>query len=299
VTAPSSWPPAPAAADASWTLAPGPILLVLILGALYLPRWWRVRREHGTTAAPVWRLCSFLAGLACLIVALVSPIDRLAEQSFTMHMTQHVLLIDIVPITLIAGLTKVILRPLTRRLTALERALGPLMHPAAAVALYVAVMWIWHVPSLYDAALESETVHVLEHMTFLSAGLLYWWILLSPIRSRFHTTIMGPVAYMLSTKLGVGILGIGLTFAPDPLYPYYEAREPILGLTVQGDQTLAGELMTLEQMIVMGIALAVLLLRALDESERELRRQEHLEDLREAGELPQPASSTAPSAIDR
>lgn len=294
MTATSSWPLPPAAADASWTLAPGPILLVAMLGALYVPRWRRVRRDDGPAAAPAWRLCSFVAGLACLVAALVSPIDRLAEQSFTMHMTQHVLLIDIVPIALIAGLTKVIMRPATRRLTALERALGPLMHPAAAVVLYIAAMWIWHVPALYDAALESETVHVLEHVAFLSVGLLYWWILLSPIRSRFHTTIMGPVVYMLSTKLGVGILGIGLTFAPEPLYPYYEAREPILGLTVRGDQTLAGELMTLEQMIVMGIALAVLMLRALDESERELRRQERLEDLREA----QPASS-APSGIDR
>lgn len=298
MTATSSWTLPPAAADASWTLAPGPILLVALLGALYLPRWRRVRREAGPAAAPIWRLCSFVLGLACLIAALVSPVDRLAEQAFTMHMAQHVLLIDIVPITLIAGLTKVILRPLTRRLTALERALGPLMHPAAAVSLYIAVMWVWHVPALYDAALESETVHVLEHVAFLSAGLLYWWLLLSPIRSRFHTTIMGPVAYMLATKLGVGILGIGLTFAPDPLYPYYEAREPIMGLSVKGDQTLAGELMTLEQMIVMGIVLAVLLLRALDESERELRRQERLEDLREAGELPQAASS-APSGIDR
>lgn len=285
MTATSLWPLPPAAADASWTFAPGPILLVAVLGALYVPRWWRVRRDDGPAAAPVWRLYSFVLGLACLIAALVSPLDRLAEQSFTMHMAQHVLLIDVAPIALIAGLTKVILRPVTRRLTALERALGPLMHPATAVALYIAVMWIWHVPGLYDAALESATVHVLEHVAFFSVGLLYWWILLSPIRSRFHTEIMGPVVYMLATKLGVGILGIGLTFAPDPLYPYYEAREPILGLTVKGDQTLAGELMTLEQMIVMGIALAVLLLRALEESERELRRQERLEDLREAGEL--------------
>ena len=121
---------------------------------------------------------------------------------------------------------------------------------------------------------------------FLSVGLLYWWQLLSPIRSRFHTTVMGPVVYMLSTKLGVGILGIVLTFAPNSIYPYYEHRPPIFGLTVDGDQSLGGEIMTLEQMIVMGVALAILLFRALEQSERELKREEHLEDLREAGEIP-------------
>ena len=283
-----------AAADVSWTLAPGPILLVVVLGALYLPRWRRVRRIDGAAAAPIWRLLSYLFGLSCLAIALISPIDRLAEQSFTMHMVQHLLLLDLVPIGLIGGLTKVILRPLTRRLMALEKALGPLMHPAVAVVLYIATMSVWHVPAVYDAALESDTVHVLEHVAFLSVGLLYWWLLLSPIRSRFHTTVMGPLVYMLSTKLGVGILGIVLTFAPNSLYPYYEARDPIWGLTVEGDQALGGEIMTLEQMIVMGVALAILLFRALDQSERELQRQERLEDLREAGKL-----AAAPSPEER
>ena len=284
-----------AAADVSWTLAPGPILLVVVLGALYLPRWRRVRRIDGATAAPIWRLLSYLFGLSCLAIALISPIDRLAEQSFTMHMVQHLLLLDLVPIGLIGGLTKVILRPLTRRLMALEKALGPLMHPAVAVVLYIATMSVWHVPAVYDAALESDTVHVLEHVAFLSVGLLYWWLLLSPIRSRFHTTVMGPLVYMLSTKLGVGILGIVLTFAPNSLYPYYEARDPIWGLTVEGDQALGGEIMTLEQMIVMGVALVILLFRALDQSERELQRQERLEDLREAGKLAAAPSPEEPA----
>ena len=62
--APSTWTVLGAAADVSWTLDPGPILLVLILGGLYLPRWWRVRRDDGAAAAPVWRLLSYLVGLA-------------------------------------------------------------------------------------------------------------------------------------------------------------------------------------------------------------------------------------------
>jgi putative membrane protein len=262
------------AADASWTLEPGAILLVAILAGLYLPRWRTVRRKHGARAAPVVRLLAYLAGLAMLVVALISPVDRLAEQAFTMHMVQHVLLLDLAPIALICGLTKVILRPATRRLKRLEQAAGPLGHPVFAIVLYVGLMWLWHVPALYDAALEHSLVHVLEHVCFFSAGALYWWHLLSPIRSRLRLSGMGPVVYMLSTKLFVGLLGIGLTFAPDALYSFYERQQPIWGLNPSEDQALAGGLMALEQSVVMGVALVWLFINALAESEAEEQRSE-------------------------
>lgn len=237
-----------------------------------------MRRIDGTAAAPVWRLLSFLIGLCSLALALLSPIDVLAEQSFSFHMAQHMLLLDLVPIFCILGLNKILLRPATRRLQALERSLGPLMHPWVAVVLYIVAMWAWHVPGAYDSALENATVHVLEHVCFLSVGFLYWWQLLSPIRSRFHGGAMGPLLYMVSTKVGVGLLGILLTFAPNPLYSYYDVREGIFGLSAGVDQQIGGELMALEQTIVMAIALAYLLFRAIDQSEREQQRREALED---------------------
>ena len=262
------------AADTSWTFEPGAILLIALLGVLYLPRWRRARAQGGARAADGWRLAAFLGGLVLLVVALLSPVDRLGEQAFTMHMVQHVILLDIAPVLLVCGLTKVILRPLTRRLQHVERTAGPLGHPVVAVAAYVALMWLWHVPGLYDAALESAPLHVLEHASFLSVGLLYWWHLLSPVRTRLGTAGMGPVVYMLSTKLLVGLLGIGLTFAPDALYAFYEDRPGIWGLSPSEDQAAAGAIMALEQSIIMGIALVVLFVRALAESEREEQRRE-------------------------
>jgi putative membrane protein len=262
------------AADTSWTLDPGPILLIAAATAVYLPRWRRVRRAEGPRAAGAWRLASFAGAMVALVAALISPIDRLGEQAFTFHMVQHVLLLDLAPILLVCSLTKVILRPVTRRVQRLERAAGPFGHPIFAVVLYVAVMWVWHVPSLYDAALEHSTIHVLEHVCFMTAGLLYWWHLLSPLRSRVRQGVMAPVMYMLSTKLAVGLLGIGITFAPDALYAFYEHQEPIWGLDASTDQAVAGAIMALEQSIIMGIALAWLFVRALEESEREEQRQE-------------------------
>jgi putative membrane protein len=262
------------AADASWTFDPGALALIGLATVAYVPRWRTVRARHGPRAAPVGRLMAFAGAILTLIAALVSPIDRLGEQAFTMHMVQHILLLDLAPILFVVSLTKIILRPATRRLQRLERAAGPLAHPAFAVVLYVAVMWAWHVPGLYDAALEHPAVHALEHTFFMSAGLLYWWHLLSPIRSRAHMHWMRPVLYMLSTKLLVGLLGIAITFAPDALYAFYEDRPPIWGLDPGEDQAIAGAIMALEQSIVMGVALVWLFVRALSESEAEDQRSE-------------------------
>ena len=262
------------AADTSWTFDPGAVLLVGVLAALYLPRWRHVRRTHGSRGAPTLRLVAFLAGLLVLVVALMSPVDRLGEQALVMHMSQHLLLLDVAPVLLIVSLTKVLLRPATRRLTRLERAAGPLAHPVFAIVLYVAVMWLWHVPALYDAALRHSFVHAIEHTTFMTAGLLYWWHLLSPIRTRLRLTGMGPIVYMLSTKLAVGLLGIGLTFAPNAIYAFYKDQAGIWGLSGGDDQALAGALMALEQSMVMGVALVWLFVRALTESEAEEQRAE-------------------------
>ncbi|MEI7625392.1 MAG: cytochrome c oxidase assembly protein [Actinomycetota bacterium] len=257
----------------SWTFEPIVLIGIAVALGIYLRRWQRVHAEYGARGASVWRLMAFVGGLLVVVVALVSPVDILGEQLAVMHMVQHILLLDIVPILLILGLTKILLRPTTRRLTRLERAAGWFAHPAFAVIAYVSLMWLWHIPALYDAALRTPAVHVLEHTCLLFAGSLYWWYLLSPIRSRSQLTGMGPVLYMISTKLGVGLLGILLAFLPTVLYLYSEEPEH-WGLTHTTDQQLSGVLMATEQSIVMGIALAVILIRMLIEDEKKSQREE-------------------------
>jgi cytochrome c oxidase assembly factor CtaG len=189
-----------------------------------------------------------------------------------------VLLLDVVPILAIVGLTKILLRPLTRSISRVERRAGMLAHPVFAIVLYVAVIWAWHIPAAYDYALRHGAVHAFEHLSFLAAGSLYWWHLLSPIRARRRLSGMGPVVYMASTKVLVGALGMGLAFAPSALYAYYKHRARVWGLSAGADQSLAGIVMAVEQSIVMGIALVVLFVRALAESEREQQRRERYEE---------------------
>jgi putative membrane protein len=260
--------------DASWSLAPGVVLALAIYSGLYLVRWRRCRTPAEPHPPSAWRLLTFAAGILALVAALCSPIDRLAEQILAMHMVQHVLLLDVAPILLILGFTKVLLRPATRRIHALERRAGVLATPVFAVVLYTAAMWGWHVPALYDAAAEHAGVHVLEHLTFTAAGFLYWWHLLSPVSTRLPRQGTTPLVYMLSTKVTVGLLGILLTFAPSAIFSYYERQPRWWGLDPDSDQALAGAIMALEQAIVMGIAVAVLFVRMLTESEKAEQRAE-------------------------
>jgi cytochrome c oxidase assembly factor CtaG len=247
-------------------------------GVIYALRWRTVRRNNGPREAPSWRAASFALGLACLLAAIVSPIDRISEQLASAHMVQHLLLADLAAIALIAGFTRTLLRPVTRRVHAIERRAGPLAHPAMGAVAYIGVMWAWHVPALYDAALESEAVHVLEHITFAGAGFLYWWHLLSPIRSRLQLKGIGPVIYMASTKVLVGFLGVLLGFAPRLLYDGYGTTGSRWGMDPLDDQHVAGLIMGLEQSIIMGIALALLFTRMLSESEKEDQRAERYAD---------------------
>jgi putative membrane protein len=267
-------------ANLSWSFEPGVLIGVAVVGGAYVSRWRSVRRGHSARPAadaPIWRLCCFLGALLISLAALVSPIDALADQLFFMHMVQHMLLLDLVPILAILGLTKVILRPVTRAVREIEEQASVFAQPAFAVVLYVGVIWAWHVPAAYDFAVRHPLVHVLEHVTFILAGSLYWWHLLSPIRARLRLDGMGPVVYMASTKLFVGALGMGLAFAPSALYPYYEHHARVWGLSAHDDQSIAGLIMAVEQSLVMGIALVVLFMRALSESEREQQRRERYE----------------------
>jgi putative membrane protein len=262
--------------DNSWTFAP--IVLIALAGYLgvYVARWRTARHEGGARAAGGWRLAAWCGGILTLFVALISPVDRIGEQLASVHMVQHLLIADVAAILLTLGLTRHILRPVTRRVQRIERAAGPFASPWFGVVAYVGVMWLWHVPALYDAALEHGGVHTLEHLSFAAAGLLYWWHLLSPIRSRMRFAGMEPIAYMALTKLLVGFLGIVLAFAPELIYDSYDRSGELWGMDALTDQRVAGLIMAFEQSVVMGIALAWLFVRMLADADiRDLRRERY------------------------
>jgi cytochrome c oxidase assembly factor CtaG len=214
-----------------------------------------------------------------LLIALVSPIDALGEQYlFSMHMTQHILLGDIAPLLLLLSLSRVIMRPATRRLQSVERKLGRLASPVTFIFLWLALLYFWHIPALYDAALQHPLVHALEHACFFTAGVLVWWPLIQPVPMRHRLSGLGTFAYIGSAKVGLGLLGLFLTWSSTVAYTFYEHVPRIWGLSAVQDQNVGGAIMMVEQSLVLVTTFTILFVRMLLQSEEDERRRERLED---------------------
>jgi cytochrome c oxidase assembly factor CtaG len=144
--------------------------------------------------------------------------------------------------------------------------------------VWLALIYVWHIPALYNAALEHPTAHALEHACFFGAGVAVWWPLVQPVPMRRRLTGMGPFVYIFAAKVGLAGLGIYLAWSTGVAYDYYEHVPRIWGLTAVEDQNVGGAIMLVEQSIVLVIALAFLFVRMLNQSEEDEVRRERLED---------------------
>lgn len=267
-----------------WTFSV-PILLPLAAYAwLYLRRYFEVRRTSGPRGAGTRQLSAFIASIVVMLVALVSPLDALGEDYlFSAHMVQHLLLGDIAPLLMLLALSRVIMRPLTRRLQTLEQALGPLAHPASALVLWLGLVYLWHIPSLYNGALEHSGVHALQHVSFFTAGTLVWWPLIQPVPMRNRLKGMWTFGYIGAAKLGLASLGMYLTWTSSVAYSYYQHVPRIWGLSAIIDQNVGGAIMMVEQSVLLVTVMAVLFGRMLAQSEQDELRRERLEERAAAG----------------
>jgi len=246
---------------------------------VYVRRFRTARAEAGGRGAGPLQAAAFAGCLLLLIIALVSPLDALGEQYlFSAHMAQHILLGDLAPLLLLLSLSRVIMRPATRRLTSFERRIGPLASPAALIAVWLVLIYVWHIPALYDAALRHPLLHALEHLSFFCAGAAVWWPLVQPVPMRRRLTGLAPFRYIFAAKIGLAALGIYLTWSTTVVYDYYSQVPRIWSLSAVEDQNVGGALMLVEQSIVLLTALVILFVRMLDQSEEEERRRERLED---------------------
>ncbi|GAC1325142.1 MAG: hypothetical protein NVSMB25_23330 [Thermoleophilaceae bacterium] len=262
-----------------WTLDPAILLSLALWSAVYVRRFRRARSAAGGRGAGWVEATAFGAALLVLAIALVSPLDSLGERYlFSAHMLQHILIGDIAPLLVLLSLSRVIMRPATRRLSALERRLGRLANPVTFILLWLFLIYSWHVPGAYDAALRHPAVHALEHLSFFAAGTCVWWPLIQPVPMRHRMTGLAPFAYIAGAKVGLAALGLYLTWSSSVAYPYYEHVPRIWGLTAIQDQNVGGAIMMVEQSVVLAVVLAVLFMRMLGQSEEEERRRERLED---------------------
>jgi putative membrane protein len=270
-----------------WFADPLVLVPLTLFAGIYVWRFAEARKEAGGRGAGPLQALAFAGGMLALLVALVSPLDGLGDAYlFSAHMVQHVLLGDLAPLLILLGLSRVIMRPATRRLTSLERRLGPLASPATGLVAWLVLMYLWHIPALYDAAVEHPAVHVLEHVSFFGAGVALWWPLIQPVPMRRKLTGMQPVAYIGTAKAGLAALGIFLTWSTTAIYPYYEDTPRIWGLSPVEDQNVAGVIMMVEQSLTLALVLVALFIRMLAQSETEQLRRERLEERQAEAQAP-------------
>jgi putative membrane protein len=267
-----------AAVDYRWSFQPLVLAALLLAGGVY---WWRVRDLHRgrpMSGRDQARALAFAAGLLTVFVALCSPIDTIGEERlFAVHMAQHLLLADIAPILLLLGLSRAFMRPAVRRLRPLEEAVGPLAHPVTALVVLIGTMWLWHLPALYELALHHPWAHALEHATFFTAGVAFWWFVIEPVPPRHRLRGPAEIAYISTAKLLMGALGVVLAFSPNAIYDTYQDAPRTWGLSPVADLNLGGVEMMLEQSLVLVIVFAIAFNRMLERSEREQQRRERLE----------------------
>jgi len=211
----------------------------------------------------------FVAGVAVMMLALISPLDTLGDEYlFSAHMMQHLLLEMAVPPLLLLGLTPRFARTVIdcRPLGRIERVLGK---PMLAWTLGIATLALWHLPRLFDAALGNEYIHIAEHLCFMVTATIFWWPVLAPLpQSRIAP--LPTQLYLLGGAIASGLLGIWLTFAPTVLYAPYDPADSLhlaallrtgWGLTPLVDQQVGGLLMWVGGGFVFLAVMVVLFLR--------------------------------------
>jgi putative membrane protein len=252
----------------AWSWEPGvvvPVILTLLLYAIGVSRIYARNRRN--PAIPVWQIVTFAAGWFTLVVALNSPLHKMGSVLFSAHMSQHELLMVVAAPLLVLG------RPLIpflfampervrerlgtfSRLKAVRSVWLWITGPLIVWAIHGITLWIWHLPSLYQATLDRESIHAAQHTTFLVSALLFWWTL---IHGRYGRLGYGVAfLYVFTTALHTSILGALLTFAQQLWYPIYEGRTLPWNLTALEDQQLGGLIMWIPSgtvFIVVGLAM--------------------------------------------
>jgi cytochrome c oxidase assembly factor CtaG len=267
-------------AGSAWPEIVLALLLAVVLGR-YLDGLASLRRRARAGRSLLHRraVC-FLAGCLALAVALLSPLHGLAERFFWVHMIEHELLMVVAAPLLVAARPAAVLLwsvPLAWRTglsggfvgLAFRRVWDAMTRPLVAWSLHTAALWLWHLPSLFDAALDSEFVHALQHTTFLAVAIVYWSSL---VRARHGLASRGAAVFSLfATSMQCGVLGALLALGPRPLYAAY-TRAPALDPVV--DQHLAGLVMWVPVSVIYGVAAIPLLLAWLREADGRVRRWE-------------------------
>lgn len=246
--------------------------------------WLRAGVGHGI---PIRQVIAFAGAAAVLAVALLSPLDAVSHELFSVHMIQHVILMFIAAPLLIACNYPVVFLYALPRATAhrlgrawlrakrLRSAWRLMINPVSAWTIFTVMIWLWHLPGLYQAALESDAVHSLEHACFIGSALIFWWVLIRPAR-RSQVHYAAAIPYLFLSAVQGSLLGALLSFSTQIWYPVYAQTSARWGLTPLQDQQYAGLIMWLPTGMLFTILAVLVLLLWFGAMERDAQQRTQL-----------------------
>jgi len=244
--------------------------------------WRAAGRGHGISANAA---IAFGLGWLSLFIALIGPFHEMSEALFSAHMTQHEIFMLIAAPLIILGRPQIAAawavpsgyKKYLIRVTSEPRISNSwrfISGGFTALLIHAAALWIWHIPALFDATLESDVVHALQHASFLGTALLFWWAILNSSLD-WKSSFVG-VLYLFITSLHSSILGALLTFTHRVLYPVYSDTTSAWGITPLEDQQLGGLIMWVPAGLVYIGAGMVMFARLLGESEKRAVRNQRV-----------------------
>jgi putative membrane protein len=256
--------------------APLQVLGLTLLGTAYALRATSLSRQG--RPVPSWRIACFAAGIALIAAAFVSPLAHLGEELVLAHMIQHLLIGDIAALLIVLGLTRSILQPLLQ-ITVIDR-MRALTLPAIALTLWIANLYVWHIPVLYEEAVRSDAVHALQHACFIGFGVLMWMPVFGPLPVPAWFGGGAQLVYTAIARLAAVSLGNVLMWSGTVLYPIYAPGEAYWDIAPLTDQGIAGAIMMAEGTAVTVGVLCWVLLRW---AQRDTEKQGLLDLARERG----------------
>jgi cytochrome c oxidase assembly factor CtaG len=205
-------------------------------------------------------------------VATLIGLGGISDQLFLAHMVEHLLIADLGALLLVLGLTGPVLQPILA--VPWLAWLRAFTHPAVALAVWAVDFYVWHLPALYQGAVQNDYVHALEHILFVACGMAMWMALLGPLPKPAWFGNGARLGYIIAVRLIETVLANILLWSGTILYPRYAAGERYWHVTPAADQSLAGGIMMIEGSIVTLACFCWLFLRTARQSEE---RQELLE----------------------
>jgi len=258
---------------ADWSFEPGVVIALVSMSAAYGIglRRFRPRTLWDEQVVAAREVIAFGSGVFLLVVALISPLDTLSGYMFSAHMMQHMLLLYIVPPLLLVGLPAWLLRP-ALQVRGVKKSLELLTGPIPAIILFNGVLIVWHMPGAWDAALLNPSVHALEHICMLGAGLVAWWPIFSPLPEVPRMSYPAQMLYLFIQSLVPAIVGAFMTFSSIVIYPVYVETPKIWGLTPLVDQQIAGLLMKMLGTLFLWILVTVRFFQWFNHEEHEMEK---------------------------